>query len=242
MIATLWLCLIAHAVLPQDPAPDLFAYGVPSLDYTLRGDFAICFDGRTRCPRWTLEHINAAKLTKRANRDGMDFFADPDVPIEFASVPAEYARTGYDLGHSAAAANHVSRKDLLKATFTVANAMPQKPELNRGKWNQLEAALRLTADKPYADVWIITAPIWVPGRTIESIGESKVWIPHFVGKAALISERGSVRLKAYVMPNEKCGDPLETYAVTVDAFERLVGIDVFAELPDDEEKTLEAMK
>jgi|CXWL01.1.fsa_nt_gi endonuclease G len=230
-------CLAAHA---QQPEPDLFAYGLPTADYSLRGDFALSFNGMSKCPRWTLEHLNAAKLKKHADREGIAFHVDKEIPEEFAASPQDYAGSGFDLGHAAAAANHARTETLLRGTFTVANAMPQRPDLNRGAWKNLEASIRTEAEKKGVNVWVVTAPIYEPGRRLEAIGDSKVWIPHHCGKAVLIDDNGALRIQAWIMSNERCSEPLSAYAVTVDTFERRAGIDVYAALNDATEKRLEA--
>lgn len=57
-------------------------------------------------------------------------------------VPAEYAKTGYDQGHMAPAADFAWNQDASNTTFVMSNIAPQTPNLNRDSWKRLEDKVR----------------------------------------------------------------------------------------------------
>lgn len=272
MFAFYWT--LAALAFPRDAAdsasqPDMSALEAwaPTRDFRRCGDFLLSYDGRTRCARWTLERLTPASLAERgASREACRFAIDPSVPAEFRPRPADYAGTGFDLGHCAAAANHAGSTEQLKKTFTPANAAPQAAALNRGPWRALEQYLRGVAERTRG-AWIVTAPLWLPGGhhqvclrrdgercaesrrvsffRFEALGENVVWIPTHWGKAALIEhDDGRLEARAWIMQNATAADQpaFEDHEVSIDHFETAAGLDVFSALPDDQEAALERGK
>ena len=234
------LCFIgtmAVAALPMPSGDPLTRYGTPEGTVLRRGRYAVAFDGATRQPRWTLVHLNAATVTGPATRDGLSFKADVETPVEFRPTPRDYAEPIYDIGHLVAA-NDFGNQDDCAATFTLSNACPQTPELNRGIWKKLEAELQREALT--ADVWIVSMPVWnTTDKLVRTMGPIRV-APAF-GKAALIKRGNAITLKAWIIPHrEETRKPLESYRVTTDTLEAVAGLDVWNMLPN--AATLEAVK
>ena len=226
--------LVLIACLPPDP---LAVYGFPEGTVIHRGPFALAFDGASRQPRWVLEHLNRETVTGPATRDGLTFKSDAKIPVEFRSLMRDYVEPTYDIGHMAAA-NNYGQQDDCAATFTLLNACPQTPELNRGIWKQLEAELQREALT--ADAWIVSMPVWnTTDKLIRTMGPIRV-APAF-GKAAIIKRGDIVTLKAWLIPHrEENRKPLESYRVTTDALEAGAGLDVWSTLPN--AATLEAVR
>lgn len=219
----------------------LVKWGVPDGTGLQRGRYLIGFDGRTRCPRWVLEHLDRSRLVARVDRDSESFRPDGDIPEEFRSTAADYRASGFDIGHMAPANNHRASQADLDWTFLFSNAAPQDPQFNRGLWRMLEAQIKETGET--APAWVVTAPLWIPtdGKlSVGTIGPHGVWIPTHCGKSVLVERNGSVELKAWILPNRDLkGEELETFEVSIDVFERAAGFDCWAELPDEQEKRLE---
>lgn len=55
---------------------------------------------------------------------------------------ADYARSGYDKGHMAPAADMKWSPDVMKESFYFSNMCPQHPQLNRRGWKNLEEKIR----------------------------------------------------------------------------------------------------
>lgn len=219
----------------------------PTQDYFKRPCGLISYNGMTRTARWTLERID--RHTRGGDRAGIGFHKDADVPAEFAAAPSDYAGSGRDIGHQIPAAD----SDDVRETFTVANACPQTPELNRGPWKTLEARLRLRAqDKEVREIWIVTAPAWLPARRhengeydfrFEAIGAGCVWVPtHCLKSVLIVHADGSVEIHSWRLPNiDDFGTKTtDDFAITTDQFESDVGLDVWRGVAG--EKELEAAK
>lgn len=68
------------------------------------------------------------------SRKGMDFKS---------TLPFfDYKKNGYDIGHMADAEDFAYNEILEKETFKYYNAVPQKPNLNRGIWKSYETKIR----------------------------------------------------------------------------------------------------
>ncbi len=68
------------------------------------------------------------------SRKGMDFKS---------TLPFfDYKKSGYDIGHMADAEDFAYNEILEKETFKYYNAVPQKPNLNRGIWKSYETKIR----------------------------------------------------------------------------------------------------
>lgn len=202
----------------------------------------VCYDRKNRCPRWVMEHLTLEKISGDVERS--DNFFSPDVPQEFDVELDDYRRSGYDRGHLAPAGNFKGDEEGMKASFNLANVIPQNPTLNRGLWAELEQHCRnLVAN---GDVWVVTVPIyWTKdGEEIryKIIGKNRVSVPTHIGKSILYKVAGEWEIDSYVMPNERVRGDISDYWVTTDYLEHISGIDVFSHLPDGIENALEGVK
>lgn len=238
---------IALAAATEKPEP---AYTLKSLApeegyYCVGGSWCYAYSGITRTCRWSLERLD--NKTKSGDRSGLSFRVDAFVPAEFAASPADYAESGYDIGHQACARNHGPGREDIKATETVANACPQTAELNRGEWNQLEAYVY---DYAHAvgvkEIWVLTAPAWIPEHGMlhcPAIGKHHVFVPTHCCKAILVVfNDGSLKMQAWCFENDKDPRSIEAAKISVDEFEDKVGLDAWPGLPKDVQDKLEAVK
>lgn len=76
-----------------------------------------------------------------AKRKGLDFRQQVQGDIY------HYARSGYDKGHLAPAADFAHSRDEMEITFDYVNCLPQTPNLNRGDWKRDETKVRRWSQK-----------------------------------------------------------------------------------------------
>lgn len=210
----------------------------PTGDFEKREFGLLSFNGMTRTARWTLERLD--RHTRTGDRTGIGFHKDPNVPDEFAPSPRDYAASGFDIGHQAAAGNH---GDNIRDTETVANACPQTPALNRGPWKALETKLRFMAHEPdIREVWVLTAAAWLPkvrsDYRFEAIGDGRIWVPTHCEKSALIVKAdGSLEVHSWRMPNvDDFGDVIpDDFLITTDQLESDCGFNVWRGIPGENE-------
>ena len=108
-------------------------------------------------------------------------------------------------------------------SFSLANIIPQAPELNRGLWEGAESAVRTLAAQR-GELYVVTGPVFEGGRLAALDG--RVLIPTHVFKAVLDPRRR--RAGAYLAPNVERGG---WRLVSMAELRRLTGLDVFPGLP-----------
>lgn len=128
----------AHAQAHQ--ANDLHKWsqvGLPAFDttYMFRENFVICYDSRTRNPKWVMERLTKETCTGEADRRVVAFYEEGSVDPRFRSKNSDYLNSGYDRGHMAPAANNRSSAQTMEETFSLANVSPQVGGgFNRDYW------------------------------------------------------------------------------------------------------------
>ncbi|WP_455593056.1 DNA/RNA non-specific endonuclease [Bacteroides sp.] len=197
--------------------------------------YTVSYNSALRLPNWVayeLTREEARGTEKRSDR----FVADPQI-VGSMATNADYARSGYDKGHMAPAADMKWSRTAMKESFYFSNICPQHPELNRRKWKDLEEKIR---DWGIADsaVVIVCGPI--VGKSNTTIGRNKVTVPQRFFKVILSPYANPPRAIGFLFPNERSVAPLRNYAVTVDSVEQVAGMDFFSALPDDLENAIEA--
>lgn len=233
---------------PRDPRLATLA---PTQNYRVmgRGDWLLSYNGQTKCPAWTLERLDVESLAVNVTRKD-SFRGDELLPRYLRVTPANYLNTLRDMGHCACAANHRFSADEMRETFLLSNMMPQYPTVNRVVINHLEAALQTLVGEGVV-VWVATGPAWMPqaaGKlSVKTIGPAGVWEPTHVVKAILIERKHDGRddlereCQAWVIDNVPNPDPsYDHYRRPTLVAQEAVGLDLWADLPDDEEARLEA--
>ncbi len=112
---------------------------------------------------------------------------------------------------------------------------PQNPDFNRGIWSNLEDKVRhwVVSRK---QLIIVTGPVLKKG--LKTIGKSNlVAVPNSFYKIVYDSE--SEEAIAFLIPNEGSSKSIKSFAVSINAIEKLTSIDFFAKLPDDLEQKIE---
>ena len=119
---------------------------------------------------------------ERSNR----FMVDPLVSTGSATN-ADYAKSGWDRGHLAPAADLSWSKEAMQSSFYYSNMSPQWPAFNRGIWKRLEEQVR-DWSLLYDTLYVVTGPIL--SSNLPYIGPNKVSVP-------------KAFFKALVAPNQK---------------------------------------
>jgi endonuclease G len=217
----------------------------------------VCYDRRTRTPRWAMETLTKASLIGGAPRSDA-FHEEQSVPKKFRSHLQDYLNTGWQRGHCAPSADFEITAEANRASFSLANIFPQDGELNRTLWARLEQSVRDVAQQPdVARVWVVTVPLWLPPAndpathamqpiTVSTIGHAggRVAVPTHIGKSVLSFDGTRYVLHSYVVPNAAppTDAKLDDYLTPTDVLERQAGLDLWPSLPAELQQKLEAMK
>jgi endonuclease G len=175
------------------------------------------------------------KETEKAFERTDEFIPDPAVSTGTATV-ADYAKSGYDRGHLAPAADMGWSQQAMAESFYFSNMSPQEPGFNRGIWKNLEEQVRTWA-KAYDSIYVVTGPVLKDG--LVQLGPNGVSIPKYYYKVILDNTGDDAKAIGFLMPNQASKEPLEKFAVSVDQVEQETGIDFFNKLPDSRENASE---
>ena len=182
---------------------------------------------------WVAYMLTSSKLgsgVERSNR----FLEDPLVASGTATN-ADYAKSGYDRGHLAPAADMSWSVQVMQESFYYSNMSPQLPGFNRGIWKKLEEKVRDWALQ-YDTLYVVTGPILT--ACLPTIGPNQISVPKQYYKA-LIAPNQQKGI-AFLLPNAKSEQLLSQYVLSIDALEQLLHRDLFYQVKDELEKKMEA--
>lgn len=189
---------------------------------------------------WKISNWISYELTRqetRGNEKRSNRFINDPLVKGIIATNADYARSGYDKGHMAPAADMKWSSTAMKESFYFSNMCPQHPQLNRRGWKNLEEKIR---DWAIADSAIIIICGPIIEKHPQSIGKNKIPVPKQFFKVVLSPFVKPIRSIGFLFDNEQAVEPLSSYTVTVDSIEKITGIDFFAPLPDEIENKIEA--
>lgn len=184
---------------------------------------------------WVAYKLTADETEGDSERD--KFLEDKMVKTKSAK-PTDYAKSGYDRGHLAPAADFNFSQEAKSESFYMSNMSPQAPQFNRGIWKHLEERVRYWVQTK-ENLYIVTGPILKEG--LEQIGvKNKISVPEYYYKILLERKKdGTFKSIAFKMKNEGSKKVLAEFVVSIDSLEEETGIDFFPNLPDNIEKVLE---
>jgi endonuclease G len=150
-----------------------------------------------------------------------------------------YDGFGFDRGHLAPSADFRWSAKALSESYFYSNMSPQRPDFNRISWALLEDLLReYIINHPETQLYVITGPVLHDQLPKVERSINQVSIPEYYYKAVL--DLQNKRAIAFMMPNQLCEYPTESYALSIDSLESITGIDFFPALDDDLEHQLES--
>jgi endonuclease G, mitochondrial len=218
--------------------------GLPALDpgeqVIWHPGHCLVWDEVHNIPKWTA-HIVMSDILK-GNLARVDtFLPDPDIK-DNTQLFDEYWFSGYDRGHMVPSADMRWSQEALTPTYYYSNIAPQRPELNRGTWAELEDWGRRYVHYANERVFVVTGPIMsadMPLLTTPKAKE-KVSIPSAFFKVFADLDGPERKGIAFIMTNGlNDGAPIG-YAVTIDSVEERTGLDLFAGMADAEEAAIES--
>ncbi len=214
------------------PAP---LNGIPEQILTREG-YTVSYNRETRLPNWVAWRLTRAHIRGDAQRKGVKFAEDTDVP-EPRATDADYRSSGYDRGHLCPAGDNKWSSKAMEQSFLFTNICPQAPQLNRGDWNEMEIACRKWAQR-HGEIYIVCGPVLYKQKH-KTIGKNKVVVPEAFFKVVLCMN-GTPKAIGFIYKNADGNRPKGDYANSVDEVERITGYDFFPALPDDVERKVEA--
>lgn len=199
-------------------------YGFPQ---TTKQGVAICRAGyvtlndtAAKLPVWvsyTLYPEYALGCVPRSN----GFAPDQSLPKGSRAELADYAKSGYDIGHVAPNADMSSFDQFEKESFLLTNMFPQLPGLNRGIYKLAETSVRgwvVQRNHPYV---IYAGPIY--DQNDKTIGPNKVVVPHAFYKIAIDTTTNEVA--GFIFPQQAgLGNDLTKVRAPIAQIQQLSGV------------------
>lgn len=159
--------------------------------------FAVLHSSLTKTPMVVVERLNRATLVDaKGEQRTNDFYPDSRLRQGKRAELGDYARSGYDRGHLASAANQPDQRAMIQS-FALSNMVPQDPNNNRKIWSKIESDVRHYARRAQGDVFVFSGPLYF--GSVEKIGYGQVWVPTHLFK--LVYDQASGRSWAYILPN-----------------------------------------
>ena len=122
---------------------------------------------------WVAYQLTSTELQGTYKRRD-NFRADPMVESGSAAL-SDYAKSGFDRGHLAPAADMKWSKLVMSESFFMSNMSPQVPSFNRGIWKKLEGQVRDWALHE-GSLLVVTGPI-LTDDVKQTIGGNLVTVP-----------------------------------------------------------------
>lgn len=203
--------------------------------------YTVSYNSDYRIANWVAYELTSQEVqTEKAQREDKKnkFVSDPMVEGATAEN-SDYTRTGYDRGHLAPAADMKWSYKAMLESFYLSNITPQKPQLNRGIWKELEEQCRQWAVEK-GSLLIATGPVITPD--LKRLGKNRVAIPQQFYKVICTIEGNRCEAVGFLFENRDYGSTqLKDMMIPVDEVEKVTGIDFFPALPDAIENEAEAV-
>lgn len=190
---------------------------------------------------WSAWVLTAKRTQGKAKRDNFTFSPDPLLPEAQAVVTQDYSGSGYDRGHLCPAGDNKWNETAMKECFYLSNICPQKPDLNRGDWKELEDLCRDWANDGYT-LYIICGPLFTSSKPKHIGKQHKIAVPDGFFKVILRQKGNKKEALGFLYKNGNQNMPVAAHATSVDEVEKLSGFDFFSQLPDAIENRLESEK
>jgi endonuclease G len=221
------------ALFPQRHVPQLpKSYTHPTRPLCFDG-FAILYSGVSKTPIYAVERLNRQHFQNPAKRDRSrsPFYEEARLPSAERSRLADYKATlpdgqRMDRGHVVPAGD-MTTVNAFAQSFSLANMMPQVPQVNQGPWNQIEKSTRKYIERAQGDVYVITGPVF--GHNPKRLGPGKVWVPDAMFK--LVYDVKTDRAWAHWLPNVK-GSKMQA-PISYAELTRRLGYPLLRNNPDD---------
>lgn len=209
---------------------------------------ALAYDEEHEMARWVMHMVIKEVADGRTSRTN-DFRTDPKVStgsseeIDYFTKEVgddgkmKYDGYGYDRGHLAASADFRWNQSALSESYFYSNMTPQRPEFNRESWAEVENFVRGYAIENNTDIFVVTGPVLSEDLPKVERSPNGMSLPEYHYKVAF--DPVNERAVGFLMPNQRCDGPSESYIKTIDEIEEATGLDFFPNLDPETAERIE---
>jgi endonuclease G len=253
MIASL---LLGGVPGPPGPAPPVvlckhFLYGCPagapaSDELLVRDLYALSNNGTTKFADWVCCYLTCHEVEGDLDLERNwrnDPWLDPSHTLEAKPADRDDYRgqKEYDRGHLAPLASFKGSRFAAQVNY-YSNIVPQRPGLNRGPWQELEAGTRELVRR-YGRAWMMCGPLYEALMPPLPNCDEPHRVPSGFWKIVAVPDGRILRVAAFTMEQTTPRtSKVVDHLTTVDEVERRSGLDFFRQLPDAQENTLESAR
>ena len=222
-----WLAPCAFAtcagVYLEDSAPRFVSSTTPAQAQELCSDaFGVEYSPLTRTPLWAGEHLSAQSVESARALPRRDRFeADSRLARNQRAELGDYVHSGFDRGHLAPSGDMPTLAAQAQS-FRLSNVAPQAASLNRGAWEEIEAATRDLAVRN-GEVFVITGVVFA--RAARAFINNRVRVPDQIFKAVYDPQSGEAGV--YIAANAPRS---RLRVISLSQLQRLIGVDMFPAL------------
>lgn len=203
--------------------------------------FTSCMSEKYMLPVWVSHQISDELLHGDAKREGSTYPKDE----QFAQLKANaYAKSGYDHGHLAPAADFKRSQELTDESFYMTNMAPQHGCMNQKGWCVLESNVRNWARlNPTSTFYLFSGPI--TSSFIDTLcinNATTVYVPEQFYKIVIEqTASGLVQTAAFMVRNDDTEfADLDGGRTTIDVIESMTGLDFMPALSRSQQRALES--
>lgn len=221
------------------------------------------WDCDRKSQRWSCFQMHNDNTGGSVGRYGEGYPFDEDMPDHNRNyVTNEYGvnydpfwNSGYDHGHICASADRQYSSAANRQTFFLTNMQPQYNRFNANLWADMEMQVRSWNRNGFRDTLFVCK-----GGTIDSdaniieyisnrnhattrLNDSYIPVPRYFFMALLCKNPNGYKALGFWVEQQnqnRSGDELSKYVVSIDELEVLTGIDFFCNLPDQLENQVES--
>ena len=155
--------------------------------------FVICYDYNYKAAKAVAYTLYGDKV-KKSIKKRPKFYPEPSLRALYRAEYKDYTHSGYDRGHLANDADFDYSPTALNQTYSLANIVPQTPEVNRRAWARAERYERQMAVK-LGSVEVLNIVTFPKDPT--RIGKSGIAVPKGFWKKISNDKEGFVRCFYY---------------------------------------------
>ena len=218
-------------------------------------NYSLEWDHSLRATRWVCWEVNGENRVERYSRsqlwpNGDPWAYDPLVPESEQQATynelskSYYPGTGsyYQKGHICASQDRIYDKTANEQTFYMTNIYPQVGNFNGKLWQKLESQVR-TWGKGSNVMYVCKGGTIDTSAGILARTTGNHIVPRYFFMAIVSQTTKGLRGIGFWMEHldeDRSGDLLSKYAMSIDALESKTGLDFFCNMPDETENAVEA--
>lgn len=199
-------------------------------DYIImRPQYVLSYNPKKNVANWVSWNLNSSWYGDVPRYSG-NFITDTALPDTFNKVKhSDYTNSGYDRGHMVRSEERTRTVEDNKSTFLLTNILPQRPDLNREVWLNLENYCEELCKKENKELFVIAGGIFHSQNKIKDV----IAVPDSFFKIIVMLNRDesldsineTTKIIAVVMPNKNGirNDSWDNYLTTVRRIEISTG-------------------